>query len=220
MEFNIKKIIIGILTAISCTGVIFAVDGVGGATTTVGSSGTLTAVTAQTATAIGGNVTNVDVETNLSTLKWQGFYGNVSGQVSLGSGSDIFYNFGSAEFQTLYVTTGTDTVWTSLVAGTTASVDTLWNFGVASDVDQSVDIFTTTAGTFGGVASVPNATIGNFGMGVLNDGATAAKTDIVFASNINNAGAVGFYGNTYNYQIMVPVETTTPETYYFYVSLE
>ncbi|NQZ84562.1 MAG: hypothetical protein HRU03_02490 [Nanoarchaeales archaeon] len=215
---NIKKIMMGITLVCASFGTVFSIDGVGGGAVTVTNTGTLTETTSESATAVGGNVTQVNVQTNISTIKWQGFYGNIGGNISLGIGTDNFYSFGAALFQTIYVTQGTNTDWVNLVAGNAADVDTTWNFGVADDVDQAVDVFTGSS-TFAGVAIVPSTNIGSFNMGILNNG-TNSKSTTVFVADIENPGIVGFDSNSFNYQIMVPVETTVAETYNFYVSLK
>lgn len=215
---KIRKILgwIGILTM--TFGSVFAID-VAGSATTVGSSGRLTETTAGSATAVGGNVTSVNVDTNMSTLKWQGFYGTVDGNVSLGVDDDIFYGFGAATFDTIYVTTNNALDWSNLRASTAAAIDTAWSFSDADHVDQAVDVFVGTD-SFGGIASVPSADIGSFKMGLLDDGGGSAKANMAFAGQIQNPAVAGFDGSNYNYQVMVPVNGASTETYYFYVSLD
>lgn len=200
-------------------GMAYSINDPTGASISLGTTGQYTATSSGTANAQGGNATNLNLSSNSSTIKWQGFYGNVSGGIRLGSGSNVFYNFGNAIYTTVFATQDSGFNWATMAAGTAAQVDTAWSFGTASDVDQAVDIYSATTSFAGvsGAESLNTSTV--FETGILNDGASAVKNDFAFAANVISAGASGFDGNNYQYQLMVPVGTGF-ETYNFYLSLE
>ena len=222
MVSNIKKKIKGVMVAVITVGFIGVGFGVGADNVSntildAGTGSSLTNITGTSITAVGGKVTSVNISTNISTTKWQGFYGSLSGNVLLGAGTDIFHNFGSVTFSSIFVSTGTGPTWSSLIAGTAASVDTAWSF-TSGDQDSTATTFPTSAGTFAGIGSVPGIGIGNFNMGLLKDGAGTAKANHVFVADVGNAA--GFDGSNYDYQVIVPVDSSGTETYYFYASLE
>lgn len=219
MDNIIKKILVAVFAVSLAFSAAYAINDPAGGATSVGTTGQFTQSSSGTATAQGGNVTYVNVTGNASTSKWQGFYGNVSGGLRLGSGTNVFYDFGNLDFTTVVAAPATDFNWATFAVTTAAEIDTQWSFGTAADVDQAVDIFTST-GTYAGVGSVPDTVIGNgFGSGIVEDGDDAAKGDYAFVGNVTTAGLAGFDGTAYQYQLMVPVETGT-ETYNFYLSLE
>ncbi len=225
MKFNkkmneLKKLLVLMMTFFVSVSFLYAVTTPSGGVTTVGDSGTYTASTAGNASAVGGNVTSVNIASSISTTKWQGFYGNVTGNQRLGSGANVFYDFGSTTFTTVFATTGTSIAWASLEAGNIVSLDGNWSFNTASDVDQAVDIFGTLNETYLSIASVPKLAISsNFSMYVFNDGGNVDKGDYVFAAAVSSAGAAGFDGKIWNYELMVPVGGSA-ETYYFYAALQ
>lgn len=196
----------------------YAIDDPAGGVTVVGTSGQLTTSTAGNATAQGGNVTYVNVSATSTTSKWQGFYGNVTGTLQLGSGSNVFYDFGNVVFNTIFATTATNFDWANLAATTAAEIDTTWN--LAAGTDNTTSVFTSTA-TIASIGSVPSTTINNnFTTGIMEDGGDADKGDYAFAGTINSTGALGFDGNSYQYEILVPVNSTDNDVYNFYLSLE
>ena len=165
----------------------------------------------------GGNVSNLNIESNSSTGRWQGFVGNVSGSLNLGRGSDVLYSFGDAEIDTVFATTNASGYnWASLEAGSASDVDTIWGFG--NGADQAVDAFTG-SDVLEGILSIPTVTlVGNFITGIFDWGTSSSKNDIVFGANVSNAKS-GFDGADYEYELMVPTTNQGTDTYYFYLSL-
>lgn len=216
---NLKKIFLGLLMIILGLTSVYAITTPNGAGKVVGATGQYNSTSATSINAQGGNVTGVNLSSNASSTKWQAFYGNVSGNIILGSGNNVFYTFPTAQFNTVIATQNASINWTSLAASTSAEVDTAWGFNTASNTDQATDFYNTT-GTFAGVAGIPSAIINNgLRTGVMETVSNAtAKGHFAFVSNVNNTGAVGFGGNSYQYEMMVPVGPT-PEVYNIYLSL-
>lgn len=164
----------------------------------------------------GGNVTSISLLGNQSTLKWQGFYGDVQSGLSLGDGTDIFFNFSSADPFAVIATPSTSFDFSNVSAAEASDVDTFWNFLTASEVDQAVDTFTRRK-FFGDIKDVPYTTLHEtFFSGVIRSGVPASKSDIGFIATINSSR--GFRNETLDYELLVPVESGT-ENYYLYLAL-
>ena len=196
-------------------------DAVGSTAVVVTEAAELTESSADNDVAEGGNVTEMDLETNLSTNRWQGYVGNVTASLQLGTDNGILHDFGAASVDTVFATTESSTYsWSALEAAAAADLDGvgLWNF--AAGADQATDVFTSTQ-TFDGIASVPSVQLNsNFDCGIMDDGASGTKDNIMFAANIDNGGSAGYDGGIYQYEMMVPTDTQSVETYYFYMSLD
>ena len=215
-ELKMKKVLIALIMASVCITAAFAIDDPAGVTVTEDNRGTLTATSAATNIAEGGNVSDLNLETNTSTIRWAGFVGNVSGEVNLGRGTDVLYSFGDAEFSTVFATTSAAYAWSTLEAGTAASVDTVWGFSAGAD--QAVDAFT--GSTAIESITVPTVTFedATFTAGIFDDGSSAVKNDFAFGAPVL-AAAAGFSGKDVEYEIMVPTTEGGTDTYYFYVTL-
>ncbi len=191
-----------------------------GATVSEGATGSLTETTAGSDSAVGGNVTLINLTATVSTERWQGYYGNVSGTLRLGVGSNIFYDFSGASAAAVYASQNSSFDFTSLVAGTAAQVDTAWSYSTGSD--QATDIYTGTA-TIESTTNVPVVELQPNGngwySGIFNDGNSALKSNFAFGANVSSTGATAFDGNTWQYQLMVPADGTAGETYYFFLSI-
>lgn len=203
----------------------FVMAGIGeNASITTGAEGTWTeTATPGSTTANAGNVTQVNLTGSYSTDKWVGFYGNVSASLYLGSGAQVFYQFADANVNTVYASTDQNFGFGALQAATPAAMDTAWSFNTAAHTDQAADVFTTNTLTHDGVANLYNATLqegaAEFQTFIAADGAApAAKGDFVFGAVVQNAGAAGFDGNQWQYEMLVP-STGSGDTYYFFMTI-
>jgi len=206
-----KYIIIAMLVLFS-----LGVHAQSGAQTEVVKTDTLTETTSGNANAEGGNVSMMNLTSTQSTSRWQGFYGNVTGTLALGLGTDIFYDFTSATELAVYASRNQSFDFTSIGASLATSVDTAWGYG--SGPDQAEDIFVDTT-TIEGIAapSVELEPIGNnFNSTILDDGAPTNKLNFVFGTNVMPAAAC-FDGTNCEYELMVPSDGQ--EVYYFFVSI-
>ncbi len=214
------KMIHLLLAAVLLMGVTFAIDN---ADVTVVSEGRYTnsPATPGSDTTEAGNVTAVNITANVSTGKWAGYYGNVTGSIVL-SESDFAsrmysWSWSSATGGEVCVSTDNTPTWSALADTTAATVDTVWSFD-ASDTDSATNTYSGTtawsiAGTSGNAPSVTlvNPNIATY---VIADAAAPASTnDLLFCSNIDTTDG--------NYGIMAPAATGgSTTTYYFYVELE
>ncbi len=176
----------------------------------------------------GGNVTNLDLNSNVSTERWAGFWGNVTGAIVLSPGTANFYSWAwtsasGGEVCAVAAASGFD--WTAVQAATAAAVDGVWGFGAVTD--NAVNTYTSAAcgvdvaGT--AVTSAGNTTgVGGFETCVVADGgAPAAKADFAFCTNITQSGSL-FNGQDGDYEVLVPTNETAGsfETYYFWLELD
>lgn len=212
-----KKFIIGLILVVGlCATAIYAINDAAHGEVTQDNVGSFTETTGNTVTAEGGNVSNLNIYSNMSTYRWQGYVGNVSGDLSLGRDNNTLYHFGSAEIDTVFATTSSDYAWATLEASTAAEVDTQWGF--SDGADQAVDAYTDSNDIEG--ITVPTVTLeGAHVCGLFDDGSVAAKTNFAFGANVTEGGMAGFDGDFYEYEVMVPTPAQSTETYYFYVSL-
>ncbi|MBN2457796.1 hypothetical protein JXB31_01550 [Candidatus Woesearchaeota archaeon] len=206
-----------LMLAVMAAGIVFAATGEN-AGTDVGSTGQLTEgpATPGQAVAQGGNVTRVDVESNASATKWQGFYGNVSGNVRLGLTTNTFYDFGSSDIIAVYAARDQNFDFASMSNALAQNVSTA--FGLTG-VENSTAVYTNVL-SIDGLVNTPSTALedGNFNTYIVDDGNDAAINDFAFGGEVQNTGAAGFDGVHYEYELLVPVEAGTP-TYYFFMSI-
>ncbi len=222
------KLSIGLIAILLGIGLAFAVTPVGN--WTVISTSAYTSTTNASVLTQGGNVTNLELSSNVSTIKWAGYWGNVSSALVLspGAGQGNLYSWvwnASSGGEVCAVAAATGFSWASIAATTTSAVDTMWGFN-ASDPDSAANTLmdSSCAMTIGGV---PITTVGNFtGLDTsfetcaVDDGATAAKSDYAFCVNITDNGTL-FNNQTGNYELIVPTPNSmvTTETDYFWFDL-
>lgn len=195
-----------------------------GAAVSAGTPETKTNTSAEFVPAQGGNITTVDISGETQTQRWQGFYGNVSGNLTLtdASGDRLFawdlINVAGEVFASLNQTVD----WTTISGVTDCHTDEeitgtgndrvnetyIRNTTVSFDVAGTT--ITDACQTFTYVSSSPQAK--DFEAVILN--ATTAN-NTVYAARINSS-TVSFDGGLNDYQLMVPANST-PLTYWFYV---
>lgn len=234
-----KKIgIIGTLLAVLVLMAVVAVvpagaDPVNATTTIVSNISYLGTSAAGSSAANGGNITQVDLNITSSTTKWQGYYGNITGELALGSspGKTMFqWNLTSVAGEVFAARDGamTHSNWTGLENRTGSQIDTDFGF-TPGDSDSATKTFinTSTPINISGITYGPNATsaVNTSVYGgaptwetiALANSSNPAIANYVFAGVIINNGTA--YDNTQkDFQMIVPVENGT-QTYYFYVEL-
>ncbi len=195
----------------------FAIADAREAETTEGESGTLDLnEDAGSYEVTGGDVTEINLSTDASTSRWQGFFGNTSATLALGLGSSIMYDFGQQDVTAVYATVNEGLDFSALEAVDAEEVDNIWSFTDGSDRAQFVFNETMTQDGIDDVASLQN---GNFQSFVTaTEAIPSVKTEFAFGAVVDNDGAEGFNGNIYNYELMVPTEDST-ETYYFFMRI-
>jgi hypothetical protein len=197
--------------------------------------GDLSTLPAQSANAQGGNVTEINIEALTVTRTWQGYYGNVTGQITLQDGSNnTFYNWSVATPSGEVYATRTSTIsWTSVNctnAGNRTLEETYLNHTAAED-DSVTNTFNSTTHaafavgsntilantcytTYGYVNNETQST--DFVMLLLNSGANIIYTTIL------DDNTVGFDGREHDFQLLVGENernNTAVTPYYFWVEL-
>ena len=189
--------------------------------------------------AIAGNVTELNFESNSVTNTWQGYYGNISGSIKLGdSNNNTLYDWSSASpTGEIYATrSGATPAWGTIAcadATQIAAEDT------ALGVDQVIDQDSVNR-TFLSGASFNTFFVGNLNINstqncysvnlhnstgpssdfqevLLHDGSTLVYTALL------KQDAVGFDANTHDFEMIVGEDghngDSNPTPYYFYVEL-
>ena len=188
----------------------------------------------------GGYISNVDLSASTQTAKWQGYFGEISGMITLqdASGNQMYkWDWVSASGGTVFaVARATAPIWTDVADRDVgaASVDMQWGYGGSADSanitfddpdgNTEFDVAGSTVATGSRDALytlLQNGTASTFEEVLLTDQTvTNSIDDFIFACRIDNEGP-DFQGGTSDYQLIVPdtplASTTT--TYYFYVEM-
>jgi hypothetical protein len=187
--------------------------------------------TAGNITTEGGNVSQLNIGTNISTEKWAGMYGNVSGQIVLSEAANSPYMYSwvydVANGGTVCASKSSVPVWVGLTAALKDSIDSVWVFP-GGDADSANRTMTDAGASvvINGAATPVSANVSTVGgwntVAVRNMTGTSANTepDFAFCVNINGAGTA-FTGSNADFQLMVPTTETAlaVEQYFFFVEL-
>ena len=173
----------------------------------------------------GGYVTQIDIYTaNTQTQKWQGYYGNVSGNIYLNSSSDQSMYAWTVDLNNTFVYATTNSTLPNtaeLYNITNSSLDTLWGFSASSDSISNTYLNTTESKTFAGKTVVnplgATTSVGYKDYVIADVSSSAVKADVLWAGLIN-VSKTGFKGQNADYELLVPVSSSA-ELYYFYIEL-
>jgi len=180
-------------------------------------TGKLQETTAGSTEAEGGNVTLLNLTTTQSTARWQGFYGNVSGSLSLGLGSDVLYDFSSATISSVFASMNQTFDFTVLQAATTNQIDTVWGYGSGADIAANIFTGITTVEGVAGPSVELEPIDSDFNTTIFNDGSSSVKESFAFGVTVQEPAVPCFDSSDCEYELMVPA--TTGEVYYFFLSI-
>jgi len=229
---GIAVIVVALVAAF--TGIVSAdPDGAG---VSAGDTSTWAATTAGDDAAAGGDITALDLTIDQGTIKWQGYWGNITDMIVLADASgNKMYDWGSATTLTgeVFATTADGVpAWTSVNSVTaterdnaTTGIDALWSWTASSDDAGETFTLETASVTVAGVTTASDAvatavdailpTGNGWQTVVITDATTiAGKDDYIFVGIINE-DRTGYDTTTVDYQMIVPGEAT----YYFYVEV-
>jgi hypothetical protein len=208
---------------------------IGANVTSAGTPVTLGSQPAGTASAWGGNITEVNLTINSSTLHWQGFYGTITAGLRLaGPNNNSMKTWSVSTIKgQVYASTSNNVDFTQLstVDGALTDLDTAFSF-LSGEDDSAANTGTDDANSeflVGQYVVSANSrpkitTHSNESSDVWeqviawHDTNTSDNESYVFVGILNNSGKA-FNGADANYQIIVPEDSagdTTPTTYYFY----
>ena len=231
-----KKLVITMLVlAVLTLAIVMADPDPLGATLTPGQSsrGTDTDASSNPQNAQAGNVTQLNINQSRITQIWQGYYGNVSGQIVLeNSGGDTFYDWSLAAITgEVYASRNLVPDWSTI----NCTNSTHWEAEeselniVSADTDGINETYdTATHPTFQvGTKTIPTdycqAT-----RPYNSAGAAGAWYNVLMNSNSTNTVYVvvlaedqsAFDGSTADFELLVPTDKSSGlATYYFYVEL-
>jgi hypothetical protein len=200
---------------------------------------------AQSVTAEAGNVTLLEINTSLITKRWQGYYGNLSGTITLQDASgNVFYDWsatGSTGFSptgTIFAANDSSIIWANVSCvnfdgdGTSEGINLTQletKYGMSStDADgfdetfsgiNNVDIGsrTLTGCNATNVYTNSSSLTGRWNETLLTQNATV--NSIIFATQVES-NLYGFNNNTWDFQMIVAeADSVTVDAYYFYVEL-
>lgn len=195
-----------------------------GATLTEGTPETASPAAADSVLAEGGNVTSLDVAGQSVTRVWQGFFGQVSGNLTLEDATgDQFFNWSIGTPNGTVLASRNSTIdWTTVDAVTDCDVDTDLTAQGRDRVSRTFEQNVTISPAIQiGTVSITDAcqvfthTSGSPGFNFEEIIANATGVDTIYVSRIN-PDATGFDGNTYDYQMIVPDNRTAALTTYFF----
>lgn len=228
-----NKAIWALAFVVLCSGMAFAIDN---ASVDYGKqSGWESDFAADSINTEGGNVSQTNAESNASTEKWAGAYGNVSGNLILAEDgeSDFLYNwtYSAADGGEVCVSRNNNPTWSLITnAVTGAVVDAIYGF-IAADADSATTTLTDDSADFsiGGETVTTAGVVTNTGgatvweTGVVNVSASAGDaTAFAFCVNITDDGD-NYLNNEADYQVMFATSDEegpgTAHDYYYYVEL-
>ena len=193
-----------------------------------------TVVTADTAQADGGNVSEINISTSTRTALWQGFFGVVNGSLVLSDASgDTFYSWNITNTSgEIYVSSKAGVSFSTIrhLDGNCSEDTPLTGFDLADSANNTYKSINNVEITVGVV--VINASsacsVQPYVSGVENDAnwhnmmltdSVGTTNDTIYATPIE-ATITGYDGGSYDYQILVPVDTATGFlTYSFYAEI-
>ena len=174
----------------------------------------------------GGNVTELNLSANISTEKWAGLWGNISGQIMLSDGSNTFYSWSWTSANGGVVcaqpSATADFDWTSAAAATAGDVDNAFSFATG-DTDSATSTLTQSCSiTISGstVSGAAAQTASGFQTCALKDTGTPTKGDLSFCTDISS-GTTLFNSKTGDYALLLPTNENAgqTETYVFWLEL-
>jgi hypothetical protein len=230
----VKKFVVFALSVLAFFGAMYAIP-VGAQNVNAGTPVTLGGQQAGTADAWGGNITEVNLTLNSSTLHWQGFYGTVTAGLRLaGPNNNSMKTWSVSTIKgQVYASTSNNVDFTQLstVDGALTDLDTAFSFLSGEDDSAAntgtddanseflVGQYVVSANSRPKITTHSNESSDIWEQVIAwHDTNTSDNESYVFVGILNNSGKA-FNGADANYQIIVPEDSagdTTPTTYYFY----
>lgn len=217
-----KKGYLLLVILLLCAVTAFAVDPAGADVTDVAQYGPINGTNASNTTVTAGYIRTVTLVNNMSTTRWSGIMGNVSGNIQLGSGSsDVMFTW-TGEGLLIYAAENIPD-WSALGSSTGAALDGAYGYlGVATS-DTGTNTFAGGEDIGSNIFSISSeftSTSSNGGTDwktyVLYDG----TSEYVFAGKVD-AGNENYRGDTVDFQMIVPEDgpTAGATTYGLWVEL-
>lgn len=200
----------------------------GATTVTEGTQSESGGDTALSDNAEGGYINSLDIAGSTQTSMWQGYYGNVTGTLTLedSSGNSMITWIYDDKGGEVFATTNQSADFTSIAAQTATGADALLSY--MDNATMSDSVADTFESTYGSNIEIGRTTIGsssaavvtlntNFTEVILKDGA-----DSLIWTAIINPNKNGFDGVAHDFQMIVPEDnagTSVVTAYYFFLEL-
>ncbi|MFP4195427.1 MAG: hypothetical protein ACLFSN_01545 [Candidatus Woesearchaeota archaeon] len=224
-------IVITSLFVVMATGIaLAATEPQGAENTDLVDEGTYDFGTNGTADVTDGHVYYSDLNTNMSSIKWAGLYGNVSGNIVLSDDDqDVLFNW-AANGRLVYATTAAHPDWSSVSDADESAVLSDFSHLDTPDADNYSATFTgeiedIDSALYDTVESDYAITYDSSETGIwktysLQD----AANNIVFAGRVHEGGNESYKGTTVDYQMILPEDGTggddTATTYTLFAELQ
>lgn len=197
----------------------------------------LTGLPTQNVSAQGGNVTQVNIDVLTITKNWQGYYGNITGEITLDDASNnTFYNWTLTNVNgEVYATRNESADFTTVdcTSGAEISAEETYLGHISSDGDSVTNTFSQNYASTIQVGAV--TTSANCNATTLYTNSAKTANDFWEVLLADDAGSIiytaiidedtaGFDGSTYDFQLLVGEnehagsEGSTP--YYIFVEIE
>jgi hypothetical protein len=186
---------------------------------------TATVASADSVVAIGGNITNIDVDATLQSSNWAGFFGDVTGTLTLAGASNTFYSWGSINTGYILFANASTVNWAGgIAAGNGATItaeDTATGLtgltdSISNTFTDTTDLSGATIGVTVGLGSPVSANSTSTGQDWPTYLLTAGSTRL-YGTTINQTG-LDYAGNAADFQLLVP--TGASRTYYVFADLQ
>ena len=177
---------------------------------------------------VGGYITEIDLyqQTN-QTQNWQGYFGNVSGVITLSglNGYEMYNWTVNVTNRSIYaIDNDTFTAWDTLFPANITNLDAIWFGGeVMPDTVKNTYKPGDENRTF--VDTSINASHVHTTSGFLDHviqsvdtNSNVTKGEVLWAALVVEP-RLNYKGQYSNYELLVPVNRTSPNTYYFYMEL-
>ncbi len=180
-----------------------------------------------TVTAEAGNISQANLDANMSTFRWAGLVGNVSGSIVLGDANeDVMFEW-DAVGNLVYASQSATINWPALADADKAAVVAEYSYLV----DGTSDAYNNTFGSIGIIGSNIFTTIlsdfaytkDSFGLDVWRTFSLTDGSAIIFAGEVLQ-GFASYSGADIGFQMILPEDGTagdeTPQSYNLWVELK
>ena len=210
-----------LLTTIS---VAIAVDPAGSSVVEVGQYGPITSTTAGTTNVSAGYIRETNLTAIMSTTRWAGIFGNVSGNIQLGDNTSNIMFAWTAEGNLVYVAENQPD-WSALVAATASELDSGYAYLSSASSEKAANTFTGAVEDIGSNLFSINATYAetnsfNASMSWKTYALKDNTSTFIFAGKVDQA-QLNYRNQTVDFQMIVPENglNSTATTYSVWVEL-
>ncbi|MDD9954104.1 MAG: hypothetical protein OXR66_07255 [Candidatus Woesearchaeota archaeon] len=232
-----RALLLGLLFCVAAT-LVYAVPSSPTEVNVLGSSSRqLPQVSNGTISAQGGNITEVHINALSITKSWQGYFGNITGNIRLDdANNDTFYAWGNTTVSGEVYASRNDTIsWTTIncTNATERTTEETYLGHVVADGDSITNTFNSTShpSFFVGLVNVTEDSC--FSTNAFVNGAAQSaefyqmllsdnESNVVYTTIIETA-STGFNGQTVDFQLLVGENEHSgsegPTTYYFFTEL-